>query len=173
MKIDIELTLADWRRFNHYLLRRNQRALKGIANGGVAAHLIVFALLTVLFTPLFLYLDSIHVPTAIFTGMVAVVIMTLFVINLMRLQRALAPSGNGPFVGRHRFVFDAEGIQTTGNGYRSFHEWRTVRSVKRHDGLIMLFLDTSLAFILPEDRLAAPDDLFDLLMHHTGHNGLD
>lgn len=167
MEIEIELTLADWQRFHRYLLHRKQKTLKGFVSGGARNHLVVFVLLALIFMTLFAYLDRVHWPTAFFVGTVAIVVMALFLINLLRLQRALAPSEGGPFVGRHRFVFDSQGIHTAGDGYRSFHEWRIVKAVTRNDGLIMLFLDTTLAFILPEERLTAPDEVFDLVRTHV------
>ena len=171
MVIDITLTRTDWQRFNSYLWRRELTALKGVV-GGPRNRLVLFALLTLWFMVLFAYMDRVHWPTAFWAATVTFIVMALFLINLWRLQRALAPSASGPFIGEHRFVFDSEGIHTEGEGYRSFHAWRTVQAVRRDDGLIMLFLDTTLAFSLPEDRLAAPDEVFNLVTHRVASAGM-
>ena len=89
--------------------------------------------------------------------------MGLFILNIIRLQKALAPSTHGTFIGKHHFVFNKDGIHSEGKGYRSFHEWNTVKSVERENGVIMCFIDTALAFILPEDQISDPNDFINKL----------
>jgi len=165
MEFEIDLTVADWHRFNRYVERRKQKDIKGVV-GGFRSHLLLLAILIPLFTVLFLYVKTIHWPSVIFTGTVFSVIVILVVLHLHRLQQALAPSPEGPFVGHHHFIIDAGGIHTRGHGYRSFHEWDSVKTVEREKGLIMLFFDTAMAFIFPEDRLSAPDEVFNEIRHY-------
>ena len=70
------------------------------------------------------------------------------------------PLKEGTLVGRHEFVFDENGIHSEGKGYKSFHSWKIVKSVRYEKGIIMIFLDKAYAFIFPDDQLDNPDDFY-------------
>ena len=162
MEIELTLTSEEWFEFQKYVQKKKQKELKGVI-GGFWANLILWFSLTLIFVILFNFIDRLHYPTAIFCFVIFASIIGLFFGNIYRLQRAFVPSERGTFVGEHRFTFDEKGIQAVGNGYRSFHEWRTVKSIIRENGMIMLFIDTAHAFLFPENQLRDPDTFFNTI----------
>ena len=156
MEIHLTLTSEEWYKFQKFIQRKNQKDLNGVI-GGFWANLALFFVLTFIFVVLFNFIDRFHYPTAIFFFVIFSTIIGLFFWNIYRLQRSFVPSENGIFVGEHNFTFDEKGIRSEGKGYRSFHEWRVVKTIMRENGMIMIFLDTANAFIFPETQLSDPD----------------
>lgn len=101
-----------------------------------------------------------HWPTAgIVTGiLVCIAIMTFF--KFKKYYRAYEPDVDGVFIGTHKYKFDEDGIHSYGKGYESRHSWDIVKTIKKEAGMIMLFIDTSAAFIIPEEKVEDSDALF-------------
>lgn len=156
MKIDLTLTSKEWYDFQKYMQRKKQKELKGVI-GGFWPNLIFWSVLTFVFVILFHFIGRLHYPTLIFCFVFFSAIIGLFFWNIYRLQKAFVPSENGTFVGEHCFIFDEVGIHCEGEGYKSSHEWKAVKTIIRENGTIMFFIDTAHAFIFPETQLSDPD----------------
>ena len=157
MEIDLNLTPTEWLKFQKYIQRKKQKELKGFM-GGFWSNMILWFGLTLFFVIIYRHIGRLHYPTVFFVFCIFVILIGLFCWNIIRLQRALAPSEQGTFVGKHRFVFAEDGIHLQGKGYKSFYDWDSVKSVERENGMIMLFIDTAHAFIFPEDQIDDPAD---------------
>jgi len=147
-----------WYRYNlkKIIQRKKQKELKGVI-GGFRANFILWFSLTSIFVFLFTFIDRFHYSTAIFCIVIFSTILSLFCWNINRFQKTFVPSENWTIVGKHCFTFDEKGIHSEGKGYRSFHEWNTVKSIIWENGMILLFIDTAYAFVFPETQLSDPD----------------
>ncbi|MCP3927792.1 MAG: YcxB family protein, partial [Bacteroidetes bacterium] len=106
----------------------------------------------------FTYVGSVHYPTAILVSSIFLIVIGLWIWNVIRLNRALAPSEHGPFFGKHRCVIDETGIHLERKGYKRYVDWHAVKLVERGNGMIMLFIDTAQAFIFPENQIDDIDE---------------
>ncbi|MCP3873900.1 MAG: YcxB family protein [Desulfobacteraceae bacterium] len=136
---------------------KKQKELKGFINGSWL-DLIVWLALILFFYIGFTYVGSVHYPTAILISCIFLIVIGLWFWNLIRLKRALAPSEQGPFLGKHHYLFDEAGIQLKGKGYKRCNDWYSVKSIERGNGMIMLFIDTAQAFIFPENQIDDIDE---------------
>lgn len=160
MEIDIQLTKEDWMKFNKFVQKRTLKNLKGVA-GGLFGNLVIWLVLTVIFVILFLTVKVWHWPTAIFITTIFMVMMSLFLWNLYRMQSSLMPSEQGTFIGKHHFVFNENGIYSEGKGYKGYHSWDVIKSIESNSGLIILFLDTAYGYLFPENQLENAAEFLD------------
>ena len=58
-------------------------------------------------------------------------------------------------------MFDDYGISTEGQGYAGKHSWAIVKKIERANGLILIFLDTSYAYVISEAKLKDPDAFYE------------
>lgn len=75
------------------------------------------------------------------------------------------------FLGTHRIIFTEDGIKVEGDGYQSFHQWSIVKKIERSEGMILVFVDKILAYVLPEQKLADPEAFYKELQrfYHLTH----
>ena len=161
MEIEIEITADDWKKYHAFVQKRLQK--QASRAGSVRENVLVFGGIIAVFSALMMNLQHFDIRTA---ALVAVFFITVFGLTLRqmhRMQSCMAPDPRGPFIGRHRLVFDLMGIHAEGRGYHSFHGWLIVKSVERGNGLIMIFMDTLMACILPEKSLDDPDAAFEAI----------
>ncbi|MES9850579.1 MAG: YcxB family protein [Candidatus Thiodiazotropha sp. L084R] len=162
MEIEITYEKDDWSRFQGFLEKEIPRRTKTSWDNAFI-NILVWAFIGVIAMSVFRQFEKFHWPTAGYIGAIAVIIFIVFIKNLIKMKNAFAPSESGCFIGSHRFVFSATGIESNGNSYKAFHSWPAVKEIVRSDGLIMLFIDTAQAFILPEQKLDNPEGLFNYI----------
>jgi hypothetical protein len=141
------------------------RSANGLTNS-FWFNLVLWMVISFAFMLIFQNLSKFHWPTAGAVAFFFVCVWILAVFNVLKQRKVFAPSDEGVFVGSHRFLFDEEGIHSEGIGYKSFHHWGVVKATKRDAGMIMVFIDTALAFVFPEDRLDDPETLYHALMRY-------
>lgn len=159
MELDIRLTRQNFAAFQSYVQKKAQKSIRGIA-GGFWANLGVFLGLIVIFFIGFTVLGRFHWPTFFFTLLAFVCFSALVILRLYLAQKKLAPSEDGMFLGTHRFEITPQTIRTRGTDYQGIHHWRLVQSVERGNGLVLIFTDTLLAHVFPEDQLEDPEAFF-------------
>lgn len=77
-----------------------------------------------------------------------------FLIVSARQIRDYMPLENGVVLGSHRYEVGERGIAEQAKNYSSFTEWGAVKSVTVNQDHIYLFLDTSIAHIIPKRSFA-------------------
>jgi len=159
MEITIELTIDDWNRFQNYLGKKLTSSVKNITDN-FWFNLIVWMILGFMFMFVFRRLSDFHWPSAGFVIGILICIAIMAFYKFKKNYRVYEPAIDGAFVGTHKYRFDEDGIHSYGKGYESKHSWEIVKSIEKEAGLIMLFIDTSAAFIIPEEKVDNPDDLF-------------
>ena len=157
MEIEIHLAKEDWIKFNKFVQRKRQKALKGFM-GGFYSSWVFGLVLAVLLVILYRNMNDWHWPTALMVIALFSAMIGLFLWYMHRLQTALMPSEQGTFIGKHHFVFDENGIHSEGEGYNGFHNWKVIKSIERGDGIIVFFLDTAYGYLFPENQLKNSPD---------------
>lgn len=165
MNVTIKLELEDWRQFQSFLEKDLQKTVKSRWSSLWFTFVFSVAMTLVLLLTLEAF-GGIHWPTAGFVALLLASVIALHVAHLFRLKRAFAPSESGIFVGEHQFVFADDGINITGQGYENRLSWDRVQRIERSDGLIMIFLDTAFAYVIPVRNLDDPDRLYDCLLSY-------
>lgn len=163
MNVTLILELEDWRQFQSFLEKDLQKTVRF----WWGSHWFTFMFSVSLCLVLLLVLEAfggVHWPTAGFITLFLAVVIALHVAHLFKLKQAFAPSDSGIFVGEHRFAFDEDGIRVAGQGYENGLSWDRVQRIERSDGLIMIFLDTAFAYLLPLGKLDDPDGLYACLI---------
>ena len=162
MEISIKLEAEDWRKFQQYLEKELPKTVKPVT-GSFGFNVILWTAMTFTFFVIFQNTEEFHLPTAGFVTVVFILMFGLFIYNLVQQGKAYAPSEDGVFVGEHTFIFDEKGIATKGKGYEGTHRWSIVKRVARANGMILIFMDTAYAYVLPESKLENPEALYNYI----------
>jgi YcxB-like protein len=162
MEIVITLDKEDWRKFSQYFWRKLAKESRSFKNdfwlsfivGGILGMILIFA---------FPDLKEIHWPSAGVATAFFVFIVAVYFFKLIKFRKACEPSGEGTFVGEHEFIFDDQGIQTQGRGYESRHAWSVVKGIERAQGMVLIYYDTAMALVFPENKLNNPDEFYSFI----------
>lgn len=163
MDVLIKLEVGDWLRFQSHI----EKELAKNTHSWITSfwfNLVLWTALAFIFMFVFQNAGYFHWPTAGVVAIFFIIFITLFVLKLSIIRKASAPSDNGVFVGEHQFNFDADGIKTKGHGYEASHSWSIVKRIERTNGMILIYLDTVYAYVLPENKLSDPDLLYNYLI---------
>jgi len=125
--------------------------------------MLVWAIITIAILSIFNSSGEIHWPTALSITVLFVILFIALILNSKKLKKAFTPSNEGAFVGQHQILFSNEGIKSQGQGYISTREWNTVKSIELTDKMILIYLDTAYALILPLEKLESPDELYQFI----------
>ncbi len=159
MKFSINLEKNDWLLFQKYLEKELPKSVKIWADH----FLFDIALVAILIVSIFLTFDTfeqVHLPTAFATSIIFITYFIFLIISGIKFRIAATPAEDGIFIGLHLFIFDENGITSSGEGYEGFQSWSIVKKIVRTDGMILIFLDTAYAFVFLEDKLDNPDELY-------------
>ena len=159
MEIQIDLEKQDWANYQAYVQEKLQSQAKTVKSRRwvtVLTWVLTIALLLALN-----FIDRFDWPTAAFVSVAFILLCARVLLDLVTAQKTVEPLDDGVFCGRHVFTFTEEGIASRGRGYHGLHSWELVRNVVRAKGMILIFLDSIYAYVLPESKLQNPDELFD------------
>ena len=159
MQIEIDLEKADWAKYQTYVEKRLPAQASLAVNKRWRT--ILIWLLTIMFLLALNFVRHFDWPTALFVAAVFIALFGVVLIQLASVRKAFEPAADGVFCGHHKFTFTDEGIASSGRGYHGLHSWNLVKKVIRAEGMILIFLDTIFAYVLPESKLADPDALFE------------
>lgn len=162
MEILIKLELEDWNLFQLHLEKELPKTIKSWTNS-FWFNIILWAVISFIAMSIFHNISQIHWPTVGFTSIFFILFFGLFIFNLSKLRKAYAPSENGVFIGEHKFIFNEEGIKTTGQGYEGSHNWSVVKKIDRVNNMILIYLDTAYAYVFPENKLENPDQFYNYI----------
>lgn len=150
--IDAHLTRNDWQAYLKYWERREMtRPLPAL--GVAAAALLWLATLTVI-------IAVARDPTS--PGALSalfLLIAGLLHVFVARYRRRLAvkPTGDGVFLGKHRFEFSATGVRDASMHSDSLIRWHVVSHIDRSDELMVIGLGHVGAFVIPLRYVESPD----------------
>ena len=113
---------------------------------------------------LYHYTDKFHLPTAVSALVLLILVVFAFALNSSFIRKGFEPLDEGVFVGEHKFVFDAKGIQSKGKGYEGLHEWSVVKRIEYVPNMILIYLDAAYAFIFPVAKLDNPDGFYEFIV---------
>ena len=161
MEITINLKVEDWIKYQLWSEKNLPKRLPS-NNTGFWKSMFIWAMVIAM---LFALSDNMknfefHLLTGLLVGVFFIVLLIFLIVNAQQMKKAFEPNADGVFCGDHTFIFDDKGIHSSGSGYHGFHSWQIVKNIEREDGVIMIFLDTALAFLFPEDRLDDPEGFY-------------
>ena len=159
MQIEIDLDQSDWSRYQTFVEKTLPAESKKMPSKRWM-NILLWAL-TILFLVALNFIERFDWPTATFVSLVFISFFAALVVQLKDVRKAFEPAPDGVFCGRHKFTFTNEGIASSGRGYHGLHSWKLVKKVVRAEGMILIFLDTIFAYVLPESKLPNPDELYE------------
>ena len=162
MEILINLEKDDWKIFQSHIEKELRKSVKSWTDSFVF-NVVLWAVLTSIFLSVFNMMYQFHWPTAFSVATFFVVFIISLIMDSIKLKKAFMPSEKGVFVGQHHFIFDNEGIKSKGKGYEGFHDWTIVKKIERSKGMILIYLDTTYAYVFPEKKLDNPDNFFNYI----------
>lgn len=169
MKITIELSIEDWRKYHKYLSKRLSASVKTFSNSFLF-NVILWMILVLIFMFVLRHFEDFHVPTAgLVLGIISCLVIWVYFYN-KKYIKAFEPKTNGSFLGTHNFEFDEWGIHSYGDNYDAKHSWNVVQEIQRDSGLIIIFVDTVMAFIFPEEKLNDPDNFYKIVSNMFEYN---
>lgn len=160
MEIKVRIRIEDWRTYLSYI---NEYSRK---NSG--ARFFSFWTMFFIFVPIGLayalgakyFHYQIHVPTAICISVFFILIIGVYFYIFAEMQKACDPSEKGMFLGGKKFLFDEDGVKSEGNSFKTEYLWSGVTGIERANGLILIFIDSTAANIIPEADLENPDEVY-------------
>jgi hypothetical protein len=159
MEIQIDLEKQDWVRYQAYVEKKLQSESKTVKGRRWITALTW--VVTIAFMLALNFIDQFDWPTAAYVSLALLSLCGVVVLHLAITRKTIEPANDGVFCGRHTFTFTEEGIASRGHGYHGLHSWDLVKHVVRAQGLILIFLDSVYAYVLPESKLPNPDEVFD------------
>ena len=159
MEVEIDLEQSDWSKYQAYVEKALPAESKN-ASGKRWMNILLWVL-TILFLLALNFIEHFDWPTATFVSLVFISLFGAVIVQLRVASKAFAPAADGVFCGHHKFNFTEDGIASSGRGYHGLHSWKLVKKIVRSEGMILIFLDTIFAYVLPESKLPNPDELFD------------
>jgi hypothetical protein len=169
MQINITLDKIDWNKLQNHISKELPKQKKSFFDSFWKSMILWFLLVGV-FMSLFHYVRPIHWPTAILTGTIFICVYVVLIFNMIKLRKLFEPSDTGIFCGEHEFVFDDEGITIKGAGYTEKHNWSTVKKIERTSDIILIYLDTTFAYVFPEKKLNNPSDFYKTITELYSNN---
>jgi len=165
MEIVINLDKEDWKKFVRYLGRELSKANRSCGKDFFFAffYWMIVGLIILLMQK---FVGGFHWPTAGIAFVVFVFILLFLIIDRKRNKNPFEPSAEGMFVGEHKFIFDERGAQMQGKGYESKYIWTAFKKIERAQGMILIYVDTAMAFIFPETKLSNPDEFYNFIAKH-------
>ncbi len=163
MEFAIELDINDWKSYNLFLTKWI-KAKKSVGWRKQLKSLLLWLAIGVVMATVFSAGGyALHWPTLIAVVIFLALLVFSFLAEVSENQLLMQPEPGGSFLGVHTFRFDDVGIHSSGAHYQATHDWSSPRNLVRENGLILVFVDTTLAFVFPERKLADPSALFDYL----------
>ncbi|MFQ3249278.1 MAG: hypothetical protein ACI9O6_001082 [Glaciecola sp.] len=98
---------------------------------------------------------SIDWSSAAFGAILPLIFVVNFVFNMIKLQRQMQPKEDGIMLGDKTIEISEEGIRETQTLTQSFYSWTCVESVEENKGDLYLFLDNTLALIIPKTAFSS------------------
>ncbi|WP_299948240.1 YcxB family protein [uncultured Microbulbifer sp.] len=159
MEIQITLQKEDWKQYQSYIEKELPKHLKTWMDSPWI-NMLIWMVIAFVFLSIFNRHSTFHWFTAISVSVFFILISTLFIFNMFKIRRAFEPSDQGTFCGSHKFTFDDSGINSEGRGYKGTQSWEIVKKIERAQGMIMIYLDTTYAYVFPESKLEDPDGFY-------------
>lgn len=103
-------------------------------------------------------ISDLHIPTLLTISMPLILFLILFIYFIVKFQRNSMPKKDGIILGDKNLNLTDDGIEETSKYGRLFCKWCAVESVCEDKGNVYIFLDTTVAIILPESTFTNPDD---------------
>jgi hypothetical protein len=163
MQVKITTQQKDWIAFNQHIVESLPKTHKTWLDKQsiMIPFWIIFSIVMMFIFDLNKNFD---IKTAVAVSLFLVAIGLALILNSKLKQKVFYPSPDGVFVGEHQFTIDEFGINSSGNGYHAHHGWKSVKKIERikinKTKLIIIFLDTCLGFIFPENQLENADDFY-------------
>ena len=159
MEAAINLGLKEWNDFNYYLEQSfaDQSKTNWMA---ILSRVLLWFLIAFIFLITFqLRLTPQLVPVAVVAGLAA----ASYLLQSIRVQKIIAlftPSATGTFCGPVKFYFGQQKLEIVGEGHGGHINWTSVKKIEKDENLIMIFIDTAMAYVLPVEQLHDPEALY-------------
>ena len=162
MQIKVNLQEQDWLAFQRHIARSAAKK-NNAGNSKFWKELFTWMAIAIIFTITFQVVGALHWPTVVAVSVIFIVLIALYLINLRGIRSAFKPSQEGIFCGEHEFNFHDDGFDVHGKGYHSHMQWCIVKRIERTNGMILMYLDSFQASIIPERDLDNPDELYQFI----------
>ncbi|MGD2140892.1 MAG: YcxB family protein [Burkholderiales bacterium] len=159
MQIEIDLDQSDWTKYQTFV-EKTLAAESGNVSSKRWMNILLW-ILTIVFLLALNFIERFDWPTAVYVSLVFISLFGALLFQLKDARKAFEPAVGGVFCGRHKLSFTEEGIVSSGRGYHGLHSWKLVKKIVRAEGMILIFLDTIFAYVLPESKLPNPDELYE------------
>lgn len=156
MELQITTTPDDWMRFQKFTINHIQKKTKGLINTRIAIFILFFVAIVLSFLVNFFRID-IPVNRNILIIATFILIFAILYYNKMRSLKAIQPSNDGPMTGQHTILFDSTGIHESAKLYEIHYKWAAVKEIVHATGLILIYIDTVFAILIPDDQVGDVD----------------
>lgn len=156
VRVVTQLTVKDWQAYQtHWKTTQLPRVLPllGMANSAVLWLAITFGFLVIYTDPW--SLGALGVAALLLAGLLNVLV------NRIRERRALTPSVEGMFLGKHEFTFSDKGIRDRARYCDTTTHWHVISAIEEAESLIVFSMGDVGAFVIPKRYLNEKQRFFD------------
>ena len=155
-KIKIVLTKDDWSNFsNHLLIKRKANSKKLII-----FQLFSWGVVALTFAIFFINIDLIQW-SSFFIGGMSILSIILYVILQSYIPNSLLTlQSNSLFLQSYEYMFNKNGIKCSSDESESKFSWSRVIKIEKTRDYIMIFLDETVAILLPKSQLSDFEELY-------------
>jgi protein-S-isoprenylcysteine O-methyltransferase Ste14 len=156
--LHIDVTLDDYRAFLSFMQTRATHTLAQEGNPFLPKILMFLIAIVLGITLLFLvnaFGGHIHLPSAIGAAvLVLVIVVSMVYWQMRRLQDQMLPQPEGSVLGSHLYKIREDAIHIHSSYGTTQLSWRGIKSLEETPRHFFLFIDRSVAFILPKHSFA-------------------
>ncbi len=163
MTLNFTFTKEDYITFSTYtyqkLCKSNNKPVKVIVN------MLIWCVLTIVFLTLFRMAGArfggFDVSSAVLTAIPFVVFIVTVLLHQMRFRRNAMPDENGIVLGNKRLELTQEGIVEHSEFAQCKYKWAALQGVDEHQGNLYLFIDNSIAVVIPKTAFISEQERVD------------
>lgn len=174
MEFSFQLTPNDWQAFQKITMQKAQQRLKSWSFG-FGWNLLLWLVITLVFTILFQTFNKLDVFTAIFLMLIFFAIIVFMVIQQKRLLKALQPDNDSDIMRMNTYHLDDRGITALNDFSRSWYSWENIKEVHQDEDYLVLYLDNMRGIIFSLKELSNVEQLCALIYckMESGHEKSD
>lgn len=156
MELQITTTQDDWMRFQKFTISHIRKKTKGLINTRISFFILFFVAIVSSFLVNVFQID-IHINRNVLIFVTFIIVFAILYYNNIKSLKAIRPSDNGPMTGQHTLQFDSTGIHESAKLYEIHYRWAAVKEIVHATGLILIYIDTVFAILIPDDQVGDVD----------------
>lgn len=164
MEFSAQLTPKDWQAFQKVTMRNAQARLRSW-KFGFGLNLLLWMVITAVFTVVFQSFQKLDVFTVMFSSAIFTAIFAFVFLQQKRLVKALQPDEDSDVMRLNTYIIETTGITVKNDYSNCWYSWDNVKSIHQDKDCFILYLDNLRGIVFNTDNL--PNGFIDFAHEQT------